>query len=67
VGVEDDWGLGSASGGRLCRTEKGEADVTKLKLNARSERKFRVRAVGHASARDRLKTRRTRRAFQTKP
>jgi hypothetical protein len=35
VGVEDDWGLGSARGGRLCRVEKGEADVTKLKLNAR--------------------------------
>jgi hypothetical protein len=35
VGVEDDWGLGSARGGRLCHAEKGEADMTKLKLNAR--------------------------------
>jgi hypothetical protein len=65
VGVEDGWGLGSASGGRLWRTEKASSDMTKLKLNACGERKFRVRAAGHASARDRLKTRRVRRAFQT--
>jgi hypothetical protein len=44
--------------------EEGKADMTKLKLNAGSERKSRVRAAGHASARDRLKTHRTRRPLR---
>jgi hypothetical protein len=55
VGVEDDWGLGSARGGRLCRAEKGEADEAQAQRAANgnfgSERRAHVntRSVQDAS------------------